>query len=466
MNQRMLRTAFILIIAFGAGRALLAQTSSGDGSADTKRGDGSDPKEARSDPEQPAAVPGAVLRDAKTGEILEGASVSVNKVARPFPPGVEPPDPNPTPVDENKAIVTDSGLKYWDIRVGEGEIPHPDATVQVSYRAWLTDGTLFDSSAHQGYNPAYSKQGTAKGFYEGVWTMRLGGIRQLLVPAKLAYGAEGRPPYIPPNADLRFEVELLRIKQPPMQSSLDGIEPVTTGSGLKYWDLRIGNGPHPQAHSTVTVNYAGWLEDGTLIEASSKRGRPSTFSLDHVFPGWREGLRTMRLGGKRRMRIPPELAYGEKGGGSIPPNATLVYEVELLEIKPPAPSLELQPLEGIERQQTSSGVSIWEIEPGFGKSPGAADDVAVNITVWMEDGTLLFGSGPTGKVSAFALDRSPIKGLAEGIVSMKVGGKRRLMIPSELGFDDNVRPADVPADANLIAEIELLGFRCKRQNPT
>ena len=114
-------------------------------------------------------------------------------------------------------------------------------------------------------------------------------------------------------------------------------EPITTGSGLKYIDIEQGTGDGPIASQTVAIHYTGWLEDGTKFGSSVDRGRPFTFKIGagQVIAGWDEGLATMQLCGRRRLIIPPDLAYGERGaaGGVIPPNATLIFDVELLEIR-------------------------------------------------------------------------------------------------------------------------------------
>lgn len=110
---------------------------------------------------------------------------------------------------------------------------------------------------------------------------------------------------------------------------------VTTDSGLQYVDIVEGTGAMPQPGQRVTVHYTGTLEDGTKFDSSRDRGRPFGFQIGvgQVIKGWDEGVGTMRVGGQRKLIIPPELGYGSRGaGGVIPPNATLLFDVELLRI--------------------------------------------------------------------------------------------------------------------------------------
>jgi FKBP-type peptidyl-prolyl cis-trans isomerase FkpA len=106
--------------------------------------------------------------------------------------------------------------------------------------------------------------------------------------------------------------------------------------GLKYTDDQVGTGAEAQAGKTVSVHYTGWLTDGTKFDSSKDRGQPFSFPLGagRVIKGWDEGVAGMKVGGKRTLMIPPDLGYGARGApGAIPPNATLKFEVELLEVK-------------------------------------------------------------------------------------------------------------------------------------
>ena len=110
----------------------------------------------------------------------------------------------------------------------------------------------------------------------------------------------------------------------------------TTASGLQYKVIKEGTGPSPKATETVKVNYRGTTIDGTEFDSSFKRGQPASFPVNRVIKGWTEGLQLMKVGSKYQFFVPADLAYGERGAGSdIGPNATLIFDVELLAITPP-----------------------------------------------------------------------------------------------------------------------------------
>jgi len=242
------------------------------------------------------------------------------------------------------AVTTASGLKYEDTAVGEGaEVARCDF-VSVHYTGWLADGTQFDSSVERGtpFQFAVGADEVIKGWDEGVTGMKAGGKRTLVIPPELAYGANGSGP-IPPNSTLKFDVELLdtqpRPALPEAPETVDTYE--TTESGLQYAVLAPGEGAEAKSGDQVAVHYTGWLEDGTLFDSSLNPDRcgPIRFPLGsgRVIKGWDEGVAGMKVGERRQLRIPPDLAYGAEGSGPIPAAATLIFDVELLAAEPGQP---------------------------------------------------------------------------------------------------------------------------------
>lgn len=230
-----------------------------------------------------------------------------------------------------------SGLEYIELKAGTGPTPKKGDKVAVHYTGKLENGRIFDSSHDRG-QPIEFALGTGRvirGWDEGIGLMQEGGKARLIIPPHLGYGERGAGNAIPPNATLTFEVELVRV----VSSTATGPTVVpaanyqTTKSGLKYYDLVVGTGRAPRARQIVAVHYTGWLENGTQFDSSHDRGQPFQFTLGagQVIRGWDEGVADMKVGGKRQLVIPANLAYGSRGaGGVIPPNATLIFEVELI----------------------------------------------------------------------------------------------------------------------------------------
>jgi FKBP-type peptidyl-prolyl cis-trans isomerase FkpA len=122
-------------------------------------------------------------------------------------------------------------------------------------------------------------------------------------------------------------------KPAPAKTTSPASQDITTPSGLVFRSLKEGSGAKPAATDTVKVHYRGTLTDGKEFDSSHSRGEPATFPLNRVIPCWTEGVQRIQVGGKAQLTCPPAIAYGSRGaGGVIPPNATLIFEVELLEI--------------------------------------------------------------------------------------------------------------------------------------
>ncbi|MBJ10443.1 MAG: peptidylprolyl isomerase [Flavobacteriales bacterium] len=243
---------------------------------------------------------------------------------------------------QKSTITTESGLQYEIIEKGLGEQPQTGDKVTVHYSGYLTDSakTKFDSSLdrNQPFTFILGKGQVIPGWDEGIALLSVGDKAVLNIPASLAYGERGAGGVIPSNADLIFEVELISFEKPDpiIPFDISGKDTIITDSGLKYIVVQEGYGATPYASQFVSVHYTGYLTDGSIFDSSIDRGEPIAFpvGVGRVIPGWDEGIMLLNKGAKARLIIPSQLGYGEKGAADfIPPNATLIFDVELLEIK-------------------------------------------------------------------------------------------------------------------------------------
>jgi len=239
---------------------------------------------------------------------------------------------------KNDTVTTASGLKYIIWKKGDGDQAETGDNVSVHYAGRLLDGSLFDDSYKRGQPFAFPLGGgrVIKGWDEGIAYLNVGDSATLIIPSELGYGATDIPT-IPANSTLIFDVQLMEVKKvvKPVPYKTDGIDTVTTTSGLKYIPLNKTEGAPVTAGSTVAVHYTGYLVDGTIFDSSISRGDPISFPIGvrRVIVGWDEGIALLKVGEKARLLIPSALAYGESGTGPIPPNTDLVFDVELVDVK-------------------------------------------------------------------------------------------------------------------------------------
>jgi peptidylprolyl isomerase len=239
----------------------------------------------------------------------------------------------------------------------------------------------------------------------------------------------------------------------------------TTSSGLRFFDLKEGTGATPQSGQKVRVHYDSWVEGGRLVDSSTTKLRPFEFILgaDQVVPGWDEGVSTMKVGGKRQLVIPPELAYGDQGRRGVPPGATVVMEVTLMAIQgvsarvsPETPT----PVAETDFAVTESGLKFFDLTEGTGASPDVGQTVVVDYTGWLTSGKKFDSSLDRADPISFTLGVGDvIKGWDEGLASMRVGGKRQLVIPADLGYADKGFPPVIPPGATLVFEVQLLDVK-------
>ena len=307
---------------------------------------------AATDPAKPAAV---------------AATSAPLPIANAAPLRLAPNQPLPTALTQLTVIDREPGNPASALTVN-------GSPILVHYTGWLYDpskpdgkGKQFDTSRSRvaPYSFIVGVGKVIKGWDQGVIGMKVNGKRTLIIPANLAYGERERP-NIPANSNLIFDIEIINILDrgdgaqqtsvpaasaplpaaaaAPMRLNANAPLPMVA-TELTLIDQVVGTGKTAEAGGPVSVHYTGWLYDAKLpggkgkkFDSSVDRGQPFIFPLGgkRVIKGWDEGVVGMKVAGKRTLIIPPQYGYGERGagGGQIPPNATLIFDVELIDVSP------------------------------------------------------------------------------------------------------------------------------------
>lgn len=223
----------------------------------------------------------------------------------------------------------EAGVRYEVLETGQGDAIDPEAIVQLEFTIWNPEGRVLDSSAIAGRPLKAPLSNLPLPFLQKAAPLfRENGRYRFAVPADQGIPVRGGS-----GSDTIWNVAVTGIIKPLALPAFDDMtkgEIKKTASGLEYKVIKEGTGATPKMGQPVTVHYAGWLTDGSSFDSSFSRGEPASFTLGRVIQGWNEGLQLMQEGGIVYLRIPSDLAYGERGSPpNIGPNETLIFYVEL-----------------------------------------------------------------------------------------------------------------------------------------
>lgn len=212
---------------------------------------------------------------------------------------------------------------------------------------------------------------------------------------------------------------------------------------INFIDMIIGKGEPAQAGDLVAIDYRGTTTSG--LEFGSTQNRPpQTFPLGRgvVIEGLEQALIGMKPGGKRVISVPPELGYGDKANGPIPPNSTLIYEITLLRV---------------DKEGAEPKIEIVEVAEGEGAPAKEGDELEVHYTVRFLNGLKLDSSLDRNETFKVTLGKtSVIKGFTQGLTGMKQGGKRKVTIPYLLAYGESGRPPQIPPYSTLVFDLEIV----------
>ncbi|KAF7008884.1 hypothetical protein CFC21_023535 [Triticum aestivum] len=359
-------------------------------------------------------------------------------------------------VGEEKEIGK-QGLKKKLVKEGEGwERPETGDEVEVHYTGTLLDGTKFDSSRDRGTPFKFKlEQGQViKGWDQGIKTMKKGENAVLTIPPDLAYGEAGSPPTIPPNATLRFDVELL---------SWASVKDICKDGGIFKKVLVEGQKwENPKDLDEVTVKYEARLEDGSVVSKSES----IEFAVkDGYFcPALSKAVKTMKKGEKVLLTVKPQYGFGEQGRaateveGAVPPNSTLHIDLQLV-------SWKTVTLIGDDKRILKKVLKEGE---GY-ERPNDGAVVRVGLIGKLDDGTVFTKKGHEGdEPFEFKTDEEQvIQGLDTTVLTMKKGEVASARIPPEHAFGSTETKLDlavVPPNSTVFYEVELVSFEKEKES--
>lgn len=371
------------------------------------------------------------------------------------------------------AVKTESGLAFKILKEGEGEeSPVASDPVTFQFTGWKADGEFLATSVGQPQPPTDQLGNMQiKGWVEALKLMKKGETRRVWIPAALAFGEDA--PEGAPQGDLIFDLELLDFGVPRDPNAPEDVEAAPadakkTESGIAFKILKEGEGDaSPKDGDSVDLFFSGWSAKGASI--ASNKDQPKPFSIpigDVPIMGWKEVLKTMKIGESRRVWIPAELTF-EGGAQQGAPEGPLTFDLELVGFKtPPPPPAVPEDVAGApaDAKKTESGLAYKVLKKGTGEKLLTENDTAkVHYTGWTTDGEMFDSSVPRGELFPVNLRGGVIQGWLEGLKLMVEGEKTRFWIPADLAYGED--PGQGRPGGMLVFDIEVFEVETKVPTP-
>ena len=363
---------------------------------------------------------------------------------------------NPEIPADTEIQTTESGLQYSVLQPGEGLRPGHGDRVIVHFTGWLEDGTLIVSTRTTGEPIEVGiGQQKIKGLNEGLQLIEPGGRIKLTIPPELGYGSRGRGKNIPPDATLVYDIELVQVSaRVPEFLPLDETESEVTASGLRVQVLERGGGIKRGPKDPVWVEYTYWDTLGECHFATIMTPTPVILAAKSLpFKFFDEVFQLMGEGDEALFEVPPELLFGDRKSGALPPNSVTIWRIRLARVfrKPAFPKT---PEDGY--QTTSNGLKYRVLREGRGRTPQISDRVRLHYTGWLTDGKEIATSYNKQRQPQSVAVSDVIPGLGMALMLSKEGGIIEVVIPGKLGYGQEGRRPLIQPNADLVYIAELI----------
>ena len=369
----------------------------------------------------------------------------------------------PIKIKKNREYTSNTGLKYTIYEINKKALKCDSGdNISVHYVGKLADGTVFDDS-YSRKQPISFKLGEGrviKGWDEGLQYLHLGDSALFVIPPAIAYGSRSVGK-IPANSTLYFTVKVVNLKKGLRPWDVSKIKKVELDSAFSYQIIKKGDGEAVQVGDKAFVQYSGYFKNGKLFDSSYLKGGTSfSFILGRhrVIEGWEKGVAGMKVGEKRRISIPYNLAYGKNGRVPIPPRTDLIFDVELEKFeKIEYPEFNTQ---GKDTITLKSGLKYIVVEKTDGEIVKPEKTVVIQYVGRFTDGTVFDSSYDRGDSLIFVATKgSVIKGLDEGMTYMRKGEKYKFIIPYKLAYGERGRLPLIPKKSDLVFDVYLQNIK-------